>query len=235
MVPRRLFADGAFKTERYSKREALLDLIQMASIETKTVFVNGANVQIERGQVFASIRFLAKRWGWSNDCTIRTLTAFESEHFIERHPNAVMSTISICNFDLYSGVPNTTANATANTPDVESRTNNNNKEKEIKETDTKVSAKKSNRFVPPSVEDVKSYADSIGFNLDAEHFVNYYSARGWELNGGRKVKDWKACVRTWRGNQKKREGSTNSGDPKTTGDDKQNTKQTFKFVGVQRG
>lgn len=135
MVPRRLFADGAFKSERYSKREALLDLIQMASYDDKTVLVNGSQVMIQRGQVLASIRFLSKKWGWSNDRTIRTLSAFESEHFIERHPNAVISTISICNYDMYSGRPNTNNNTPANTSDVGSRTNTNNKEIEYKKED----------------------------------------------------------------------------------------------------
>lgn len=144
MVPRQLFADGAFKAEPFSKREALLDLIQMASIETKTVVAGGMQVQIERGQVFASVRFLAKKWGWSNDRTIRTLRALEAEHFIERNPNTLITTISICNFNLYSGDPNTTANTTANTPNGESRTNNKNKDKEQegKEKDTNVSKEK---------------------------------------------------------------------------------------------
>lgn len=128
MVPRRLFAEGAFKAEPYSKREALLDLIQMASIETKEVVVDGMQMQIERGQVFASIRFLARKWGWSNDRTIRTLRALESEHFIERNPNTLISTISICNFDLYSGEPNTPKNTPANTPNGESRTKYKNKD-----------------------------------------------------------------------------------------------------------
>ena len=135
MVPRRLFAEGAFKAEPYSKREALLDLIQMASIETKEVIVDGMQMQIERGQVFASIRFLARRWGWSNDRTIRTLRALESEHFIERNPNTLISTISICNFDTYSGEPNTTTNTPANTANGESRTKYKNKEIEQEQED----------------------------------------------------------------------------------------------------
>ena len=129
MIPRRLFAEGAFNAEPYSKREALLDLIQMASIETKMVTMGGLNMQIERGQVLASVRFLAKKWGWSNDRTIRTLRAFESEHFIERNPNTTISTISICNFDLYSGEPNTNENTPTDTNNSDSRTNNKNKDR----------------------------------------------------------------------------------------------------------
>ena len=83
-VPRWLFDTGTFKHEPYTKREALLDLIQMAAYEDKEVMVNGETFKICRGQIAVSIRFLAKKWGWSNDKTCRTLNALKSEHFIER-------------------------------------------------------------------------------------------------------------------------------------------------------
>ena len=56
------------------------------------------------------------------------------------------------------------------------------------------------RFVPPTPKEVTEYAKSISFNLDGNHFVDYYATRGWELGKGRKMKDWKACVRTWKNN-----------------------------------
>ena len=39
-------------------------------------------------------------------------------------------------------------------------------------------------------------------NVNAESFSNYYEARGWKLKGIQ-MKDWKACVRTWEGNDYK--------------------------------
>lgn len=56
------------------------------------------------------------------------------------------------------------------------------------------------RFVPPTLEEVKNYCDERQNCVDASSFIDYYSARGWELTKGRKVKDWKACVRTWERN-----------------------------------
>ena len=58
---------------------------------------------------------------------------------------------------------------------------------------------KRNKFVIPTVEDVQEYCDERGNNIDAQHFVDYYSARGWML-GKNHIKDWKACVRTWERN-----------------------------------
>lgn len=58
---------------------------------------------------------------------------------------------------------------------------------------------KKERFKAPSVEEVQAYCRERGNNIDAQHFVDYYSARGWML-GKSHIKDWKACVRTWERN-----------------------------------
>lgn len=139
MIPRRFFAPGAFKAEPYSKREALLDLIQMAAYEDKEILVNGEALQTKRGQVLASVRFLAKKWGWSVSKVHRTLIAFQSEHFIERDTNGVIASISICNYDLYSGGCNTLQNADRNTDDSGIGTNPRIKKKEKRENDANAS------------------------------------------------------------------------------------------------
>lgn len=53
------------------------------------------------------------------------------------------------------------------------------------------------RFTPPTVDDVALYCRERGNSIDPQYFIDYYAARGWELKPGQKVKDWKACVRTW--------------------------------------
>lgn len=61
---------------------------------------------------------------------------------------------------------------------------------------------KRKRFTPPTIEEVRQYCEERKNGIDAEHFIDYYAARGWELKQGQKVKDWKACVRTWEQNRK---------------------------------
>ena len=58
---------------------------------------------------------------------------------------------------------------------------------------------KKERFKAPTVEEVQEYCTERGNNIDAQHFVDYYSARGWML-GKNHIKDWKACIRTWERN-----------------------------------
>ena len=56
---------------------------------------------------------------------------------------------------------------------------------------------KRKRVTPPTLEEVKAYCLERKNGIDPQRFIDYYSARGWELKQGQKVKDWQACVRTW--------------------------------------
>ena len=57
------------------------------------------------------------------------------------------------------------------------------------------------RFVPPTVEEVFNYCNERCNNVDAQNFVDHYTANGW-MRGKVKIKDWKACVRTWENKDK---------------------------------
>ena len=66
------------------------------------------------------------------------------------------------------------------------------------------SNRNTNMFTPPTVDQVREYCEERGsFWIDPEQFVDYYQTRGWMLKTG-KMKDWKASVRTWERNEKKR-------------------------------
>ena len=60
--------------------------------------------------------------------------------------------------------------------------------------------KRASKARPNSHIDVTEYAKSIQFDLDGEYFIDYNDQRGWKLKGGQDIKDWKACVRTWKKN-----------------------------------
>ena len=68
-----------------------------------------------------------------------------------------------------------------------------------------------NQFKKPTVSQVKQYAEDINFVVDAEHFIDYYTIRGWEIDN-QPIKDWKACVRTWKRNRKRNRKPTMSDD-----------------------
>lgn len=71
------------------------------------------------------------------------------------------------------------------------------KDKEIeKEVNTDVFTKKKTVFIPPTVDQVKAYCTERGNHVDAQAFVDFYTAKGWMI-GKNKMRDWKAAVRTW--------------------------------------
>ena len=76
-----------------------------------------------------------------------------------------------------------------------------------KESIGKVNNGKTKRFTPPTLEEVKAYCEERNNNVDAERFIDYYSANGWVQGKGKPIKDWKACVRTWEKNESQKKDS----------------------------
>jgi hypothetical protein len=58
---------------------------------------------------------------------------------------------------------------------------------------------KRKRFVPPTLEEVRSYCQERKNNVNPEKFFDHYTSNGWMV-GRNKMKDWKAAVRTWERN-----------------------------------
>lgn len=52
------------------------------------------------------------------------------------------------------------------------------------------------KFVKPSVEEIRQYCQEKGINVDAEQFYNFYESKGW-LIGKSPMKNWRAAVATW--------------------------------------
>ena len=52
------------------------------------------------------------------------------------------------------------------------------------------------RFTPPTLQEVTDYCSERNNNVDPQAFIDFYSSKGWMI-GKNKMKDWKACVRTW--------------------------------------
>ena len=71
-------------------------------------------------------------------------------------------------------------------------------EKEI-EIDIDKEKKPPKRFTAPTLEEVKAYCVERKNNVDAERFIDYYTANGWKV-GKNPMKDWKAAVRSWERN-----------------------------------
>ena len=58
-------------------------------------------------------------------------------------------------------------------------------------------------FRKPQVGEIADYCMQRNNSIDAEAFFDYYESKGWVV-GNHPMKDWKAAVRTWEMNRKKR-------------------------------
>jgi hypothetical protein len=61
-------------------------------------------------------------------------------------------------------------------------------------------------FQPPKVEDVEAYCKERNNGINAQSFIDFYTAKGWMI-GSTKMKDCRAAVRTWE-SRRKHEQST---------------------------
>ena len=51
-------------------------------------------------------------------------------------------------------------------------------------------------FKKPMIHQIKFYCDERNNQIDPEAFYDFYESKGWKV-GTTKMKDWKACIRTW--------------------------------------
>ena len=51
-------------------------------------------------------------------------------------------------------------------------------------------------FQKPTIKEIEDYCKERNNNVSAEAFYDFYESKNWFI-GKNKMKDWKACVRTW--------------------------------------
>jgi len=57
-------------------------------------------------------------------------------------------------------------------------------------------------FKKPNIDEVNKYCILRNNNIKAEAFIDFYESKDWKI-GKNKMKDWKACVRTWENREQK--------------------------------
>ncbi len=170
---------------------------------------------IKRGQFVTSEKNLASELGLSRQQVRTAINKLKSTNEITTQSTNKFTIVTVTNWEKYqNGIENTT-NEITNTVTNEQPTNNqritneqpqykNIKNDKNDKNDKNIfiedePPKKTKSFIPPTVEEVRAYCLERSSPVDAEQFVNYYSAIGW-LVGKNKMKDWRAAVRTWERN-----------------------------------
>ena len=191
----------------------------------KFVLVTMADLVDERGLYFGDAETMRDLTGMDLKTVKKHLKTLEVLGLTERTGRKVGKTKSIPEYrlKLERSTNNGTAKPFQNWDDLEveavpvfpsSSTNISAKPTQIRATEQKGTEKKQKKaqpFVPPSIEEVTQYIQEIGSNIDPQAFFDYYETNGWvQGKSQKKVKNWKACVRTWERRQQARSASNNS-------------------------
>ena len=153
---------------------------------------------IPRGSFVSSIQKLAEETELTMSEVRTAISHLKSTGELTSKSYSKYSIFTVNNYCLYQ------TNDTQN--DIQMTSNQHSNDKLLTTIEEKKERKKernNNIFAPPTVLEVADYCTERKNNVDAEAFVNFYTANGWVQGKGKPIKDWKAAVRTWERNTKK--------------------------------
>lgn len=90
-----------FPTEPFTQREAWEWMIAEASWRDERKRIGDHIVPLQRGQLSASVRYLAECWQWTKARVERFLKRLKTETMIETQSETGINVITICNYEKY--------------------------------------------------------------------------------------------------------------------------------------
>jgi len=103
-VDRGIWDHPLFADEGFSEREAFIWLVGQASFKPRRVRVGSTFIEVGRGQLVHSLRFMAQKWKWPEPRVRRFLKRLKSDAAIDADSDAGQTRITICNYDAYQKV-----------------------------------------------------------------------------------------------------------------------------------
>ncbi|RHV96965.1 hypothetical protein DXA95_04650 [Odoribacter sp. OF09-27XD] len=102
-LSRKFFKNPLWKEPRqYSRSEAWLDLIFMARFEDSKQILRNRVIEVQRGEIIASRRFLEERWMWGSTKVINFLNYLQVNGMINQRQTAGQTIIKLCNYEYYN-------------------------------------------------------------------------------------------------------------------------------------
>lgn len=87
--------------ERYNRPQAWVELIMMAAYKDDKILYRGQLIQKKRGQIRASIKWLADRWNWDRKTVKNFLDQLQKAGSIVVESDPGGTTITLVNYDFY--------------------------------------------------------------------------------------------------------------------------------------
>ncbi len=180
---RRSFFSHPLWEERraYSRAEAWLDMIATAAFQETKKLVAGALIEVPRGGIVASERFLSDRWMWSRTKVRAFLDLLRTEEMVTTSGEKTTgcTIVLLCNYEQFN---------TTKRPSEDHL-----KTKEEKGNKGIVSLKSRATMV-----ELVAFCEAEGLTkVDAESRFHAWEANGWSING-KPMKCWKSAIRSWK-------------------------------------
>lgn len=126
------------EAREFSKAEAWIDLIQLARFEASTEIINGKVIELQRGEIPASRRFLELRWNWGSTKVSNFLKTLAQMNMINQRQANGQTIVFLVKYGIYNDMqttdkpatrPRTNQRQTSDKPEA----NQNKEYKEVKE------------------------------------------------------------------------------------------------------
>lgn len=100
---RQLLGHTLWKKRRvFSKAEAWIDILLSANGIDGRQMIGMTTVEVPRGTMVISLRYLSARWKWSKNKTDRFLKWLKSETMVNLKPGRGWTHLTICNYEKYN-------------------------------------------------------------------------------------------------------------------------------------
>ena len=100
-IARDIWHDAAFKDQPFTEREAFIWLVMEASWKDREKRVGNVAVSLKRGQLVASVRFMADAWKWPKSTVDRFLKRLEKRDMIGTASGTGLNVVTIRKYDEY--------------------------------------------------------------------------------------------------------------------------------------
>ena len=104
-VSRKVWDHPVFKDEKYTEREAFMWLVGAACWRPHAIRSGSSVLELQRGQLSHSIRFLAEKWDWKRSTVQRFIERLKKWDMVRAESGTGQNVITICNYDKYQNKP----------------------------------------------------------------------------------------------------------------------------------
>ena len=173
----------------FSKFEAWNDILLTVNFTDAKTIIKGSLYEVKRGQSILSLESWSKRWNWNRSKVSRFLNTLQLDGMIVLKSDTVTTQLTVCNYESYQGERTADETQTRRRRDAD-ETQVNTIEEGKKE------KKEISIFIEPTYNEILEYCTQRKNGIDVNKFLNFYASKGWMV-GKNKMKDWKACIRSW--------------------------------------